>query len=79
VSRHETLPPHQLQWDDARLHTLRGQILPPDTNYKVLKYGSVRQLTPAEKAEGVANCDHLQKLKFSKVLRMGEAASMHET
>lgn len=26
------------------------------------------QLTPAEKAEVVANCDHLQKLKFSKVL-----------
>ena len=26
------------------------------------------QLTAAEKAEVVANCDHLQKLKFSKVL-----------
>jgi hypothetical protein len=26
------------------------------------------QLTPAEKAEVVANCDHLAKLKFSKVL-----------
>jgi hypothetical protein len=26
------------------------------------------QLSPAEKAEVVANCDHLQKLKFSKVL-----------
>jgi hypothetical protein len=26
------------------------------------------QLTPEEKAEVVANCDHLQKLKFSKVL-----------
>jgi hypothetical protein len=26
------------------------------------------QLTPAEKAEVVANCDHLQKLKFSPVL-----------
>lgn len=26
------------------------------------------QLTPDEKAEVVANCDHLQKLKFSKVL-----------
>jgi ORF6N domain len=26
------------------------------------------QLTPAEKAEVVANCDHLQKLKFSKAL-----------
>ncbi len=26
------------------------------------------QLTPAEKAGVVANCDHLQKLKFSKVL-----------
>lgn len=26
------------------------------------------QLTPAEKAEVVANCDHLQKLKFSKTL-----------
>lgn len=26
------------------------------------------QLTPAEKAEVVANCDHLQKLKFPKVL-----------
>lgn len=26
------------------------------------------QLTSAEKAEVVANCDHLQKLKFSKVL-----------
>ena len=26
------------------------------------------QLTPQEKAEVVANCDHLQKLKFSKVL-----------
>ena len=26
------------------------------------------QLTPTEKAEVVANCDHLQKLKFSKVL-----------
>jgi len=26
------------------------------------------RLTPAEKTEVVANCDHLQKLKFSKVL-----------
>jgi hypothetical protein len=26
------------------------------------------QLDAAEKAEVVANCDHLQKLKFSKVL-----------
>lgn len=26
------------------------------------------QPTPQEKAEVVANCDHLQKLKFSKVL-----------
>ena len=26
------------------------------------------QLNAAEKAEVVANCDHLQKLKFSKVL-----------
>ena len=26
------------------------------------------QLTPAEKAEVVTNCDHLQKLKFSKTL-----------
>jgi hypothetical protein len=26
------------------------------------------QLTAAEKAEVVANCDHLQKLKFSKAL-----------
>lgn len=26
------------------------------------------QLTPEEKAEVVANCDHLQKLKFSKAL-----------
>jgi hypothetical protein len=26
------------------------------------------QLTPAEKAEVIANCDHLQKLKFSKAL-----------
>jgi hypothetical protein len=26
------------------------------------------QLTPAEKAEVVANCDHLSKLKFSKAL-----------
>lgn len=26
------------------------------------------QLTPAEKAEVVTNCDHLQKLKFSKAL-----------
>ena len=26
------------------------------------------QLSAAEKAEGVTNCDHLQKLKFSKVL-----------
>ena len=26
------------------------------------------QLTPDEKAEVVANCDHLQKLKFSKTL-----------
>lgn len=26
------------------------------------------QLTPAEKTEVVANCDHLQKLKFSKAL-----------
>lgn len=26
------------------------------------------QLTPQEKAEVVANCDHLQNLKFSKVL-----------
>jgi len=26
------------------------------------------KLTPDEKAEVVANCDHLAKLKFSKVL-----------
>lgn len=30
--------------------------------------GFLFQLTPAEKVEVVANCDHLQKLKFSKVL-----------
>lgn len=29
------------------------------------------QLNPAEKAEVVANCDHLNKLKFSKVLPLG--------
>lgn len=31
------------------------------------------QLAPTEKAEVVANCDHLQKLKFSKVLASAQA------
>lgn len=28
----------------------------------------IYQLTPAERAEVVANCDHLQKFKFAHVL-----------
>ena len=58
---------------DADLAELYG--IPTKSLNQAVKRNAVRfphdfmfQLNPAEKAEVVTNCDHLQKLKFSKVL-----------